>query len=369
MRIAFVIKTLASQGGGAERVLTQVIHGLVRRGHDLTLVSFGSRDDPDFYPVDPAVRRLWLGLGDVRARSGAWEVLTRAAALRRIIREVQPDVAVGFMHSAYVPLALALSTSPTPVLASEHILYDHYRTLPLEAFALRATAPFYAAMTVISEAIRMSFPPALRKRMEAIPNPVARVARLANPVGGPSKVVLNVGRLFDQKDQRTLIEAFAKVAGDYPDWVLRIVGEGPLRPALEKLVQDRCIGDRVQLPGVIDDIDHEYEAAQILVMSSRYESFGLATAEGLAHGLPVIGFADCAGTNELIRNNHNGLLVPSGDRIDGLAAALRQLMQDAELRRRLGAAGPPSVTHFSLDVIVSRWEGLLRRCIEKGRHK
>ena len=366
MKIVFIIKTLATRGGGAERVLTHIIGGLARRGHDVTLLSFGSPNDPDFYPVDATIRRYWLRSGNVQARSSTLEVLNRISGVRKLIRDLRPDIAVGFMHSAYVPLALALSTSRVPVIASEHILYDHYHSFPLEALALRVAAPLCARITVISDSIRNSFPPALRRRMDAIPNPVVGAGPLADPIGGQSKVLLNVGRLFDQKDQRTLIEAFARVAHAWPDWTLRIVGEGPLRRTLESLVRDKGLQGRVQLPGAVDHIGAEYAAAQLFVMSSRYESFGLATAEALAHGLPAIGFADCAGTNELIHDNVNGTLVPHGDRIAGLEAALRRLMTDSDARVRLGAAGPSTVKQFSLESIVSDWERLLCRCAKRG---
>jgi glycosyltransferase involved in cell wall biosynthesis len=367
MKLAFVIKTLGIAGGGAERVLGQVTAGLAARGHEVTIVSFGSRGEPDFYEVDDRVDRLWLGSGDVAARSTAVDLLRRAIALRRAIKGLAPDVAVGFMHSAYIPLAVALSNSRVPVIASEHIVYDHYRHLPAEALALRLTAPLYARITVISEAIRRSYPKGLADRMEVISNPVTRAARVADPVGGSSKILLNVGRLFEQKDQRTLIGAFALVAGAYPDWTLRILGEGPLRSMLETLVREKGLESRVQLPGAVSDIAREYESAQVFAMPSLYESFGLATAEALAHGLPAIGFADCPGTNELIRDTENGLLVPPVDRVTDLAARLAQLMEDAELRRRLGRAGPASVERFSLESIVSQWEKLLRRCVDGRR--
>jgi glycosyltransferase involved in cell wall biosynthesis len=361
MNLAFVIKTLGVPGGGAERVLGQVTAGLAARGHTVTIVSFGSPGERDFYEVDRRVRRQWLETGNVGTRSTPVELWRRAVALRSTIKGLAPDVSIGFMHSAYVPLALALTRLPIPVVASEHILYDHYRPFPLQALALRLTGPLYAKIIVISDSIRSSFPTTLCRRMEIIPNPVFAADTAADPVGGPSKLILNVGRLFEQKDQRTLIEAFALVADAYPEWTLRIVGEGPLRPMLETLVRDRGLDARVQLPGAVSDIAREYESAQVFTMTSLYESFGLATAEALAQGLPAIGFADCPGTNELIENEVNGLLVPAGDRVAGLAAALSRLMESPELRFRLAQAGPQSVERYSIDAITSQWEDLLGR--------
>ena len=367
MKLAFVIKTLGIAGGGAERVLGQVTAGLAAHGHEVTILSFGSRDEPDFYEVDGRVDRVWLGSGDVAARSTAVELWRRAAALRRAITSLKPDVAVGFMHSAYVPLAIALATSRIPVVASEHTVDDHYRARPFERLALRMALPLYARMTAISEAVRASFPPTLRRRMTVIPNPVPAAQRLADPVGEVTKILLNVGRMSREKDQRTLIEAFASIADPHPDWMLRIVGDGPLQPMLESVARDKGLERRVQLPGAVSDIAREYESAQIFAMPSLYESFGLATAEALAHGLPAVGFADCPGTNELIENEVNGLLVPAGDRVAGLATALSRLMDNPDFRRLLGRAGPPSVARFSVDTIVDQWEELLGRVARNSR--
>jgi glycosyltransferase involved in cell wall biosynthesis len=365
MNLAFVIKTLDSRGGGAERVLTQVTSELVKRGHDVTLLTFGGKDEPDFYPVHPQIKRVWLGIGDVQAPSGVIDLLRRVKSLRRVIHDLAPDVAVGFMHSAYVPLALALATSSIQVVASEHISYDHFRRLRLDALILRATASLYSRMTVLSDAVRKDFPFYLSSRMEVVPNPVAPMGRSAEPVGGRRKILLNVGRLVEQKDQRTLIDAFAQVAAGHPEWILRIVGQGPLRSDLEAVIATHGLQKRVELAGIIEDMEGEYGSAQLFVMSSLYESFGLATAEALSAGIPAIGFADCAGTNELIRHRRNGLLVQGTDRVSALAVGLDELMSSPQLRQRMGAEGPASVRAFEIEAVGAKWEALLREVSRK----
>jgi glycosyltransferase involved in cell wall biosynthesis len=282
--------------------------------------------------------------------------------MRRLAKEMSPDVAIGFMHSVYIPLGLALVGSDIPVVASEHIAYDHYRTRPLQAALLRLTPALARAITVISPAVRDGFPVSLRRRMVAIPNPVeAPVSRSADAAGGPVKTLLSVGRLEEQKDHRTLIDAFASIAADFPDWRLRIIGEGTLRAGLEAQVKRLGLIDRVSLPGATDRINEEYAAAQLVAMPSSYESFGLATAEALGYGLPVVGFADCPGTNELVKNGVNGLLVTGRDRPAALAEGLAGLMQSPERRQLLGAAGPLSIADFAPERVADEWEKLLSR--------
>jgi glycosyltransferase involved in cell wall biosynthesis len=367
MRLAFVIKTLDSGGGGAERVLTQVTSFLARRGHDVTLISFGGLEEPDFYKVDPAIRRVWLSIGNTQARSGVSDILRRIAALRRELQTLAPDAAVGFMNSAYVPLSLAAAGLRLPVVASEHIVFDHYGDRPLERFTMRAIAPLLARITVISEAVRRSFPRTLANRMTIIPNPVAAINAAADPIGGRSKLLLSVGRLSEQKDQRTLIMAFERIADKHPDWNLRIIGEGHLRPQLEAMIAASGLTKRIQLAGTIRDIEREYGKAQLFVLPSRYESFGLATAEALSAGIPAIGFADCLGTNEVIKHGTNGLLVEGLDRTEALADGLNVLMSSSELRRRLGSAAPAMVSQFALNKVGDEWERLLQGLTNEKR--
>src|SRR5215210_4347993 len=93
MKLAFVVKTLDSRGGGAERVLTEVTSALARLGHDVTMISMGTAEERDFYPVDLAIQRVWLGAGKSHARSSAVDVVKRIAALRSALIALRPDVA------------------------------------------------------------------------------------------------------------------------------------------------------------------------------------------------------------------------------------------------------------------------------------
>lgn len=360
MKLVFVIKSMSQAGGGAERVLVDVSRELAERGHQIMIVSFDEPEARDFYGVDPRIERQRLGIGQASRRSGVREVVRRIVALRDVITRAQPDVAIGFMFSSYIPLGLAMWGTSIPVVASEHIDYSHWRRHRAQFAAIRATLPFYAAMTVLSETVKADYPTALARKMVAIPNPVTTSPlALADPAGPSRKSILAVGRLTAQKDFRTLVAAFAALAPTYSEWTLQIVGEGELREALENQIAALRMRERIVLPGTTSAIDDEYRQAQLFAHPALYESFGLVTAEALAHGLPAIGFADCPGTNELIVDGHNGILVSGGDRVAAFGIGLRRLMESYELRVRLGRNGPASVARFSLDAIADRWETLL----------
>jgi glycosyltransferase involved in cell wall biosynthesis len=358
MRILFLIKSTVP-GGGAEKVLSEVASALSQRGHDVTVASLDRPGAPDFHPFDARVKRAPLSIGDVSVSSGAMAFVQSIRSIRRLMIQNNPDVAVGFMHSAFVPLALSAAWTKVPLVASEHTPVQHYRSRPLQFRLVRCCARRFAAMTIPSERARDAFPAELRARMVVIPNPVsAKRSPQVEGAGGPR--VLAVGRLREEKDHAVLLAAFSRIAPRFPNWTLRLVGEGPCGAALERQVVELGLGRQVILAGAVADVGTEYEAAEIIAVPSAYESFGLATADGLAHGLPAVGFADCPGTNELIIDGVNGLLVSGEDRAAALAQGLAKLMSDPAIRRQLGAAGPASVERYSPGSVFDRWEELLR---------
>ncbi|MCB1783806.1 MAG: glycosyltransferase family 4 protein [Alphaproteobacteria bacterium] len=362
MKILFAVKALDDISGGAERVLCQVASGLAARGHDVQVLSFDAPGGEAFYPLDARVVRVCLGIGRVKERATLREILLRMKALRRFVVREKPDVVVGFMHSMFVPAAWALIGSGVPVIASEHTVPSYYQSRIFEFFLVLAGFPFYRRYVVLSDKIRQTYPKVFQEKILSLPNPVFIPEFVADPAGEGlgRKVLLSVGRLHPLKDQGVLVQAFARLAADFPDWDLKIVGEGEMRGDLEALVVQERLEDRVFLPGAIKDISAQYRAAQIFVLPSRYEGFGLATAEAMAHGLPVVGFADCPGTNELITDGVDGVLVSGEDRVSALVSVLRRLMEDTALRVSFGEKGRDSVVFYGLDSVLDRWEELIQ---------
>ncbi len=362
MKLMFVIKTMTHGTGGAERVLSQITSEMCRLGHLVSLVTFDAPGQKSFYPLDESIRRIDLGLGDPQRKSGAWVTLQRISALRKTVLSERPDALIAFMHSAFVPTALSAVGTGIPVIGSEHIVPAHYDRRKLEFAFFLFSLPFLKTITVVSEKIRDSYPAFVRRRMAVVPNPVKRPVSGLEGLRALTKrpIILNVGRLDPQKDQEILIRAFSILAPRFPDWDLRIIGEGELRPVLENLISELNLKDRVFLPGLSYDIDREYAAASFFVIPSRYEAFGLATAEAMTYGIPAIGFYDCPGTNEVIENGYNGLLAKEGPRVNSLVELMEKLMSAKEYRKTLGEKAAASHAHLTPEAVARRWDELLR---------
>lgn len=355
------MKRLERMSGGAERVLVHVANELARRGHEVIVLTWDAPGSAPFYPLGPNINVMNRGIGHTDRPTRPIELLGRAVDLRSVARKLRPDVAIGFSHPAFVPLAFALLGTGIPVVASEHAARNQYHDRPADYVLLCAAVLLSRCMTSTSEAVAAGYSATVRKRTVVVPNPI--VIDTLRPPRREGRLLLNVGRLDQQKDQATLIRAFALLSQRFPEWRLCILGEGRLRGELESLVETSGLTGRVQLPGVRRDIANAYAEADIFVTSSTWESFGMATLEAMAQMLPVIGFADCPGTNELVVHSETGTLVsPGRDRAAALADALTQLMADREQRLRMGHAGHRrAIALATADDSVDRWEALLRR--------
>lgn len=367
MKIVFVIKALSSEGGGAERVLVEVASGLARRGHSVCVVTSDAVGAESFYPLAPQVSQINLGIGSVSEKTSIVDAIRRTFALRRVVKNAGPDVVVGFMNSSYMLLFIALQGLRIPLVASEHVGPEYYESRPFQRLLSRFM-PFVARkIVVVTEQVRLKFSPKVHEMMRVIPNPVSFGPAHRSDLHGDersSMTLLAIGRLDAGKNHRELIEAFALIADQVPDWNLRIVGEGALRRELQEHIAMLHLEARVQLIGSTRNILDEYLNAQLFVSPSLYESFGLVVAEALIHGLPVVGFADCPGINQLICPNENGLLVGGHDRIGSLAVALKSLMLNADERIRLGSAPVDwLIEKYDINAILDLWEQLLNECV------
>ncbi len=357
MKILFTVKALVGITGGAERVLCDVASGLADKGHDVAILSFDEVGGEPFYPLSPSVRRIMCGIGDTMKRATAVETVSRMAAIRKAVKAEKPDVVVAFMHSMFIPTAFALIGTGVAVVGSEHIVPDHYKDRRVEYWLLTLSSFFMKKITVLSKQIGDCYPAVVSRKMVGIANPVSLPDIKAD---ANSTLILNVGRLEEQKDQEILIRAFALLARDYPAWNVRIMGAGALKGRLESVIEELGLEGRVALGGTTRNIGAEYAAASIFALPSRYESFGLATAEAMGHGMAVVGFADCPGTNELVQHGVNGLLAEGDDRVKAFADSLRQLMDNPVQRAEFGAAARVSMEAYSPVAIIRQWEDLLK---------
>ncbi len=161
-----------------------------------------------------------------------------------------------------------------------------------------------------------------------------------------------VGRFTPQKNPELLIDAFARVADQFPEARLVMVGDGPLAPRVRSLVAARGLADRVLLPGGLDG-RRVMPAFDLLVLTSRYEGFPYVSLEGLLAGLPLLA-TDTSSPKLIIADGFNGFIAPAD--ASELAERLGRLLRDRALRDRMGRRAALKAAEFGTDRMV---DGLL----------
>lgn len=327
MKLAIFVPSLA--GGGAERIALFVTDTLVKAGYDVDLVvarNVGSLVD------HPIAREHRVDL------KAANEML----CLRQLVRyvdEVKPQLLFASIHSAKIMAGFAKKARPwLPLAISVHNNLDlprFQRFWPRAIFGFALERWLYRDVRAVHTVSKKM----ARQAIRAFAVPESIVRPIYNPVlerGGPSvidprhigyfdrPVLVNAGRLVTQKNHAALIAAF-HASGMAGTARLLILGEGPLRPALEKQIRSLGLEGSVLLPGFVPDIRAYLERAQGFVLSSRNEGLPLVLLEALSAGIPVAAFDCPTGPDEILDHGAFGRLVPPGD-VAGLAAAMRDML-------------------------------------------
>lgn len=368
MNLLILIHSLAS--GGAERVTANLANYWAAQGWTITVVSITAAHS-DFYELDPRVRRIALDLAADSAGviSAVSQNFTRIRAIKKVLRAVQPDVALGMMTAASVLLAIANATSlkKVRVIGSEHV--DPSR-MPLGRFWTGLRAYWYGKLDAVAALTEQSAAWLLKntatKTIAIIPNAVPWPLPKQSPVCLPGSylpencmVLLAVGRLSHEKGFDVLIDVFSRLAPKLKQWQLVILGEGDMRSELTRQVTAAGLQARVSMPGLVGNLTDWYNAADIYVMTSRYEGFGNTLVEAMAHGCAVASF-DCeSGPRNIIREGIDGLLVPAEDPAE-LEKCLYQLMMHKQCRESLAANAVAVRGRFSLPTITAMWEELFK---------
>jgi glycosyltransferase involved in cell wall biosynthesis len=361
-----VLLTITGLGmGGAERMVADLADGLVAAGYEVRMVYLNGP-----LQVRPRRREVDLvGLGMNSAKS----IIGGCFRLRKILREFKPDIVHSHMFHATVLTRLLRLTTPIPHMIST--MHSGYAGGRFRVLAYRFTDWLTDISTNVSHVAMANFVASRAVRADRMvvvyngisaeefrPSPETR-ARVRSEFGIAEncKLFLAVGRLVPQKDYPNLFRALAHLPQDLQVRLL-VAGDGPLRPQLEAMVEDLGLSSRVQLLGIRKDVAALMAAADVFVLSSVGEPFGLVIAEAMACECIVVA-TDTGGVREVLGDT--GFLVPPSDPV-ALAGALRTActLPHADAIRLGHAARQRVVDAYSSDRALEKWRELYAQIIE-----
>ncbi|MGI8777100.1 MAG: glycosyltransferase [Acidimicrobiales bacterium] len=346
-------------GGGAERVFLDIASGLLARSVSVDIVVV--RDKGELRSKVPAGARTVV--------LGSDEVSRCVPALRRHLRSERPRAVVSALSHMNLATIVAdrLVRPRVPVMVTQHnhlstsTAHAHRRSDRFMPRLIRLGYPFADRIVAVSQGVAddLVATTGLRPdRVEVIYNPVVfdRIAAAAeSAVSHPwlaaktGPVVVAMGRLVDQKDFATLIRAVARLPEECR---LVILGEGPARPRLEALAVELGIAGRVDLPGYSANPYPALRAADVFVLSSRWEGLPTVLIEALTFDTPIVA-TDCpSGPREILDGGAWGRLAPPADPVR-LADAIGEALADPRVDR------PQARLPYRLETVTQRYLELL----------
>lgn len=345
--------------GGAERQICMLSNALSERGHDVTLVALAECNK--CFELSSSVKLIDLSY--IEQKKGL-SIINRFLAYRKLMLALKPDVSIHFFfQSAYFSAILPKSKIGKIIYSERGDPYDS------EFDGLLGIVRYFADKVIDgfvfqSNGAKNYFDEKIKNRCIVIPNCVSITDFDSYDTKQErEKIIVNVGRLHPQKNQKLLIEAFAKIAQDFPEYRLEIYGNGELSLELEKQIEANMLMGRVLLKKPTKQIYQVLNNATLFVLSSNFEGMPNALLEAMCLGVPCIS-TDCrpGGARMIINDGVDGFIVPVNDS-NSLAQKIALLLSDEKLRNEFSSQALLNRKRFSSSNTFEKWEMYIKKIV------
>ena len=375
---------MVGYSGGMQKVACSFANEMKRRGHQVSLVYSDIQTGEFFYPIDKGIfafdirhykgktiaypwylklkREFFRTFDKQKARSvnDQFESSFLLDNLEDVLNTVKPDVIVSFQSAASKLLLCDLKTEIPVITMSHGDTSDYFQTCPKEELpALEKSAVVQVLVPSFERPIKEHLP---KVKTVVIGNAIPQYEEQANLATKKDHYkIIFVGRLAKgHKRPHLLIEAFAGLAKDFPNWTVELWGAVDGKAyykELQMMISKNKLENQVFLKGTTNDVPAVLKNCDIFAITSAYEGFSLALGEAMSMGLPCVAFRSCESISGMVENEVTGVLCD-----DGAAAykeGLRELMINQEKRIEIGQQAREAMRSFSPNNIWNTWEKLL----------
>lgn len=371
--------------GGVERVTVNKANYLVNQGYKVHIVTTDQKEIPVFFELSPLVELHDLGLNyqddNSRGRIGRILALYKKRPLHKrklqtLFQQIKPDVVVstGFQESSILPSLRDGSKKIREYHVSKFVRVLMY---PREKVFLRLFGKFkayldqrlthsYDRFVCLTDEEFPIWGGGNNSRVVAIPNarsfsPRETISEGTEPISRKKKVIA-VGRSSYQKNYSEMIHIWAQLNSKYDDWSLHIY-TSPTQ-CLDELIKQYNLTDRVFIETPTPLIREKYEESSIYVLTSHFEGLPMVLLEAQACGLPIVSYACPSGPRDIITDGVDGFLIEPYNQKE-FVSTLSKLMDDADLRTRMGEEALKSSERFALEPVMQRWMQLFDEVIQE----
>lgn len=362
--------------GGMERVLSNKANWLSSHGYEITIITTEQRGRNAFFPLNPNIQQIDLGINYEESKGIAakffsypFKLLKHKSILSKHLRSIRPDIVVSLFDNGS-------SIIPKINDGSKKILEVHFSRFKRKQYERKGllgiidrilskqdlkTAKSYDHFVVLTNEDKGYW--GMDKIISVIPNALNNMFRNIDlKETERTNKIIAVGRLAHQKHFSELIHIFSAIHDKAPDWGLEIIGNGPDKDRLQKLIDGLGLNSKVMLSPATSTILEKYLTGSIYAMTSRYEGLPMVLLEAQACGLPIISYDCKCGPKDIINDGIDGYIIPMGDR-QLFADKLLELIKDQELRLRMGNAAVVSSKRFDEERIMRLWTSLFNKVL------
>lgn len=343
---------------------------LSKAGHHVTLLcdSFENKKDA---PIHPSVTKINLSGKTNNPLKNFWHMIRRHVTLptfrfKRALKQIQPDIIicyflqdlfnVAFLQNHRIPIILMMHNPPDEVFA-KHL--KHWWKRKIFHHLIKKVSAVQVLMPEFVEMVQKEFP---NIPVTVIPNQVPLPVEQKDYTHN-TKTIIHVAQIAAAKHQLDLIQAFIPLAKDFPDWKIKFFGKvknsrrhQKYMQKLQKFVDENHLKNQVIFAGFSHNITEEYLNSEIVALPSYTEGFGYGLADGLALGLPGIGYDFALAINRILVNEKSGYLVQN---TNDMSEKLRLLMKDQNLRQKMGQFARRDMQKYAPQKIIAAWLDLI----------
>lgn len=362
--------------GGSGVVATELGKALAQRGHEIHFISYAIP-----FRLDRFTERIWfheVTTHDYPLFEHRPYTLTLTSKMVDVAQHAKLDllhVHYAIPHATSAVLArdiLAQRGIHVPVVTTLHgtditLVGQDPSFQPVVEHSINASDAVTSVSRYLSDETYARFN--ISKEIDVVPNFVdvdrfrpLNKSHFRNAIAAHGEfIMVHVSNFRPVKRAQDTVELLARLRGEGVAVKLLLVGDGPDRQHCECLARKRGVMEDVRFLGKQDPIEELLAVADVFLMPSGSETFGLAALEAMACGVPVIA-SNIGGLPELVQDGKSGYLVPLGD-VDTMSCRVRELIRNKALRQQMGVAARERALEFRLDAIIPHYEAIYERLL------
>lgn len=383
-----------SYAGGTQKAMVELGNNLSKRGHHVTSLYNDTKPGKLFFEAEhnaniinlcteikgpfhkgyKLLRELTRPLRDTKLSPYFPNPVHRekakrlAAPVGQFIKQYQPDVIFAYGIQDLNSIVWGISDDKSKNIPILHLTHSdinaYYKGLSyFDKARIKNCSAVHASLPDFADTLGKL----LGREVIAIPNTVTPPIEFANLNDSKSrKRIMMHSRLDKKKQQHMLLESFALVKDDFPDWDIAIFGgenTKNYKQKLQDIITENKMEERAHIYSATQNVEHELSKSDIFAFPSLFEGWGLVLTEAMSVGLPCIGLKGTPAINYLITTENAGL-VCDNDVIE-FAQQLRTLMADSKLRQEFGNNAKIGMKKYHIDPVCEQWEALMEKMVNR----